>query len=71
MKNLLSAGLVCTFQSYNVVFQKQDLVITSDDQVMAQGKMQSNNIYRLFFRVTIEHMIKKGIVDSAEKNRAW
>ena len=53
LKKNLSSARVCTSQGYNVIFHKQDAVITSDNQVIAQGKMQSNNIYRLLFRAQL------------------
>ena len=53
-KNLLSVG-VCTSEGYNVVFRKQDVEISIDNEIIAQGKIQCNKIYRLLFKVREGH----------------
>ncbi|CAB0037528.1 unnamed protein product [Trichogramma brassicae] len=49
-KNLLSIG-ACTRKGFEVTFTGNIVKFTRDGQVEGVGMMQSNNIYRMFFKV--------------------
>lgn len=49
-KNLFSVG-VCTSKNYSVVFSGQSVELFRGQELMAQGAKQTNDIYRMFFKV--------------------
>lgn len=49
-KNLFSVG-TCTSRGYEVIFRVNYVIINGGDRVLASGIKQSNEIYRMLFRV--------------------
>lgn len=52
-RNLFSVG-ACTKKGYNVTFNEQTMMLERRGKVHAIRIKQTNDIYRLFFRVTVK-----------------
>lgn len=50
-KNLFSVGAVCTVKGFCVKFGGSSVIVERNRQIMATGARQSNQIFRMFFRV--------------------
>jgi len=58
-KNLLSVG-VCTKKGLEVQFKNNRVELVRDDEVLAMGMKQDNDVYRMLFRV-----VKQGSAEEA------
>lgn len=64
-KNLFSVG-VCTNKGFDVLFKGQCVVIKRDNQIVAQGIKQNNDIYRLLIRVRAPQVFSEANVTTTD-----
>ncbi|XP_029665843.1 uncharacterized protein LOC115237128 [Formica exsecta] len=68
-KNLFSVG-ACARKGYNVIFDKQSVVLMKRGKIQAVGHKQSNDIYKLFFKVNAQNSGNEANM-SATNLRQW
>lgn len=67
--NLFSVG-ACARKSYNVIFDEQSVMLMKRGKIQAVGHKQSNDIYKLFFKVNVQNSGNEANM-SATNLRQW
>ena len=66
--NLFSVGTCCTLRGFDLVFSGKMVYVLKGDVLEAQGVIQDNKVYRMFFRVLVQREFNALSVDAQNWN---